>query len=91
MINANLGTVSYQPRPGFYGNDTFYYEINDGYASVLGTVNVTVNDTSLAHNLSQFGLTGLSLNCLGGSRVLADGRWEVWCQGGTCSHGPWPV
>jgi hypothetical protein len=83
LLSSGQGTVQYTPRPGFYGDDSFDYLVTDGQADALGTVSVHVNDTSLAHNLSQFGLAGTDISFTSGaSRVLADGRWELSSGGG---------
>ena len=43
------GTITYEPNPGFYGFDTYIYEIDDGNGGVDSTtVSVTVNpDTAV--------------------------------------------
>jgi len=43
VLNAD-GTVTYTPKPGFIGNDSFTYKISDGRGgSDVGTVGVRVN------------------------------------------------
>lgn len=71
-------SIVYTPAAGYYGSDSFGYTISDGDLSATATVNVTVNDTSSAHDLAGAGLARTNAGgAAGGSRVLADGSWEL--------------
>ncbi len=45
VVNSD-GTVTYTPRPGFRGADTFGYTITDGISTASATVIVTVSNAS---------------------------------------------
>jgi hypothetical protein len=45
-INANR-TLTYQPNPGFVGQDTFTYEASDGISTAVGVVTVDVKPNLL--------------------------------------------
>ena len=71
-------TIHYSPLPGKFGEDSFRYTVTDGLESDWGIVNVTINDTSLAHDLLAFGWQGAGVgDGYGYSRVLHSGKWEV--------------
>jgi hypothetical protein len=44
-INQDTGTVNYTPNPGFTGQDSFTYKVNDGIADSINTAtgSITVN------------------------------------------------
>jgi VCBS repeat-containing protein len=43
-LNASTGAVTYTPNGNYNGTDTFYYQVNDGFAiSSAGVVTITVN------------------------------------------------
>ena len=46
-VNAD-GTITYTPRTGYTGTDSFDYTISDGSATATATVTVTVNPTAPA-------------------------------------------
>lgn len=45
-VNADQ-TLTYQPDPGFIGQDTFTYTASDGFSTAVGTVTVTVKPNVL--------------------------------------------
>ncbi|MBN1964837.1 MAG: cadherin-like domain-containing protein, partial [Anaerolineae bacterium] len=47
LIDPVLGTVRYNPPPGFSGTDTFSYTISDGAIAASATVTVTVIDPTI--------------------------------------------
>ncbi|WOO40740.1 Ig-like domain-containing protein [Rubellicoccus peritrichatus] len=75
----NGSEITYTPNAGFYGVDSFTYTITDGADMDSATVQVTVNDTSTASDLTAEGLTGVLIGSggSGSSRVLLDNSWEV--------------
>src|SRR5262249_14283746 len=90
IASSTPATISYTPKPGFYGSDTFRYVVTDGAESAVGTINASVRDTALAHDLTAFGLTRVIVgdSAGGDSRVLADGTWELTgTTGETTSEG----
>ncbi len=54
--NIIAGTFTYQPTPGFYGNDIFLIQVTDGIDTTILTMNVTImapctpNITTIAGN-----------------------------------------
>ncbi|WP_269537812.1 Ig-like domain-containing protein [Cerasicoccus fimbriatus] len=78
--------VQYVPDVGFYGSDSFSYTISDGADTAMATIQVTVNDTSIAANLTTAGLAGQSIGTgSGSSRILLGGSWEINGQGAGAS------
>lgn len=73
------GQVRYVPAPGFFGSDALTYTITDGAMVSWAQVQMTVNNTSLAPNLTSAGLAGTSIGTgsSGSSRILSDARWEI--------------
>ncbi|WP_309384346.1 Ig-like domain-containing protein [Cerasicoccus frondis] len=69
----------YTPNAGYYGSDNFSYTVSDGAAVAVGSVSVTVNDTSTASDLTSAGLAGGTLGGSNGgaSRILATSDWEI--------------
>jgi VCBS repeat-containing protein len=71
------GSLIYQPRTGFFGNDTFKYVVTDGHdGSTVATVNVTVNAAAagsvyLVNDTAYPGKTALVINGTGGDDVIA--------------------
>jgi Bacterial Ig domain len=41
-INQDTGTVSYTPNPGFIGQDSFTFKVNDGKADSINTATVSI-------------------------------------------------
>jgi hypothetical protein len=78
--------IRYIPYPGFFGTDSFEYTISDGETSSLGTVTITVNDTSLASSLPNLSDSDIQYQygADGASRVSPDGTWKIT---GCCALG----
>jgi hypothetical protein len=77
MIDGLPGRIRYTPNAGFFGADSFQYTVSDGEASAVGTVNITVNDTSLATGLPSLTDSDIQGGIFGASRVSADGTWRI--------------
>lgn len=76
------GSIRYTPEVGYYGQDSFSYTISDGDLFSSATVNITVIDTSTAHDLTGAGLVRTNIGGVSGtSRVLAGGDWEIVSNG----------
>ena len=72
------GGIRYTPNAGFVGTDTFGYSLSDGSLSAGASVTVTVQSTARANDLTSAGLVALPIGgASGGSRILADGSWEL--------------
>ncbi|MEO6739808.1 MAG: Ig-like domain-containing protein [Chthoniobacteraceae bacterium] len=72
------GKILYTPNGGYFGEDSFTYTASDAALPATATVNVTVNSTATANNLTGFGLAGAAVGTgAGSSRVLADQAWEI--------------
>ncbi|TAG21900.1 MAG: DUF4347 domain-containing protein, partial [Oscillatoriales cyanobacterium] len=51
LVLNSKGDFTYTPNPGFVGIDTFIYAVSDGIATVPGTVNIDVtNSTPIAND-----------------------------------------
>lgn len=90
-LNGSLtqvnNTLRYTPNVGYYGPDSFDYTVSDGADTATATVNITVNDISVAHDLSSFGLTGTGVGgSTGYSRVFPSGLGEMNASGGTLNE-----
>lgn len=77
------GKLEYTPAPGFFGQDTISYTISDGFAQDSANVSITVVKTSTADDLNSFQIGGVNIGSgvTGGSRVLANGQWEIKGKG----------
>ncbi|WOO40320.1 Ig-like domain-containing protein [Rubellicoccus peritrichatus] len=74
--------LHYTPTPGYFGSDTFDYTLSDGLNTDTATVNVTINDTSLASDLTSVGLNGSTIGGASGySRLFEDNHLEVSSSG----------
>ena len=84
--NGDDTRVTYTPRSGHPGADTFDYTVSDGAASDTGTVSVTVDLVTVTPNPSTTGSYTLSWD---GSPLLAD-RYRVLesVAGGTAELSP---
>ena len=72
---ASGSTVRYVPTPGFTGTDSFRYTVDNGSGTDMARVNVIVQSTQAAGDLSSWGIKDASIGAedTGDSRLLFGG------------------